>query len=153
MNVHSNSQTRAMDFERNTVGRYSLCTKPCPVWKLLPLFLHFPISETHQLKQKIPEHKNNHKKPKEEREILLGNIRSYGIGMLQLLLLPKYVLQNTFKLTSDMVTKCSLAVNIPVRCFYQVANSEVLLSFLLLDFWGFFCLHITNRSAQSAPFD
>lgn len=60
--------------------------------------------------------------------------------MLQLLLLPKYVLQNTFKLTSDMVTKFSLAVNIPVRCFYQVANSEVLLSFLLLDFWGFFLL-------------
>lgn len=54
MNKHSDSQTRAMEIERSTVGRCCLCIKPCPledVWKLL-LLLPFPMPETDQLKQK-----------------------------------------------------------------------------------------------------
>lgn len=66
--MHNNSQTRAMDFERNTVGRYCLCIKPCAVQKLLTLSLPFPflVPETDELKQNPPKNSNNKKRIKEK---------------------------------------------------------------------------------------
>lgn len=50
MNTHSNSQTRAMDFERST-DSVGASNHALLFWDLLTLFLPFPIPETDQFKQ------------------------------------------------------------------------------------------------------